>query len=151
MGMVDDVAIAGAGPAGAFAAIILARAGLRVRLFDRAATTGEYLQRRLRELASHPLVGEVRGVGMIAGVELVASKAEKKPFPPALLVGAKVQRHALAHGLITRALRDTMAFSPPLVLEKSDVDRIVETVRGSLDAVASELVKAGTWRPEATA
>jgi L-2,4-diaminobutyrate transaminase len=123
----------------------------RERLFDRAATTGDYMQRRLRELASHPLVGEVRGVGMIAGIELVASKAEKKAFPPALLVGAKVSRRALADGLITRALRDTLAFSPPLVLEKSDVDRIVEVVGKALDATASELAASGAWRPEAAA
>ena len=112
------------------AAVALANLDLmeRERLFDRAASTGAYLQQRLRELASHPLVGEVRGVGMIAGVELVQSKAEKKPFPPALLAGAKVSRRALADGLITRALRDTLAFSPPLILEKSDVDRIVEIV-----------------------
>ncbi len=69
------------------AAVAIANLDLmeRERLFDRAASTGAYLQQRLRELASHPLVGEVRGVGMIAGVELVASKAEKKPFPPAVL------------------------------------------------------------------
>ncbi len=135
------------------AAVALANLDLmeRERLFDRAASTGAYLQQRLRELASHPLVGEVRGVGMIAGVELVASKAEKKPFPPALLAGAKVSRRALADGLITRALRDTLAFSPPLILEKSDVDRIVEIVGRALDATASELAASGAWRPEAAA
>jgi L-2,4-diaminobutyrate transaminase len=123
----------------------------RDRLFERSAATGAYLQRRLRELASHPLVGEVRGVGMIAGIELVASKSEKKPFPPAVLAGAKVAKHALRNGVITRALRDTLAFSPPLVLEQSDVDRIVEVVGGALDATAKDLAAAGAWRPEAAA
>jgi len=121
------------------------------RLFERAAATGAYLQRRLRELASHPLVGEVRGVGMIAGIELVQSKTEKKPFPPAALAGAKAAKHALRNGVITRALRDTLAFSPPLVLETRDVDRIVEVVGDALDATAKDLAAAGALRPEAAA
>ena len=124
----------------------------RERLVARAADTGDYLQRRLREaFAGHPLVGEVRGVGMIAGIELVASKSEKRPFPPAAEAGRRLSRHLLAGGLISRALRDTLAFSPPLVLEKADVDRIVEIFARGLEAVSRELTASGAWRPEVAA
>ena len=88
-------------------------------LIDNAATIGAYFQERLRsELAPHPLVGEVRGVGLVAGVELVASKAEKRPFDPENKVGRRLSRLALEDGVIVRAIRDTLAFSPPLVIEK---------------------------------
>ncbi|HVR30794.1 MAG TPA: aminotransferase [Thermoanaerobaculia bacterium] len=112
----------------------------RENLVAKAAQTGAYLQQRLRAaFADHPLVGEVRGVGMIAGIELVASRSEKRPFPPAVEAGSRLSRHLLAGGLISRALRDTLAFSPPLVLEKADVDQIVEIFGRGLDAVGPEL------------
>jgi L-2,4-diaminobutyrate transaminase len=136
------------------AAVAMANLDLleRERLVERAASTGAYLQRRLREaFASHPLVGEVRGVGMIAGVELVASKAEKRPFSLKVEAGRRLSRHLLADGLISRALRDTLAFSPPLVLEHGDVDRIVEIFGRGLEQVSRELADAGAWRPEAAA
>jgi L-2,4-diaminobutyrate transaminase len=136
------------------AAVALANLDLleRERLVAKAASTGGYLQQRLRAaFADHPLVGEVRGVGMIAGMELVASKSEKRPFAPAVEAGRRLSRHLLRDGLISRALRDTLALSPPLVLETSDVDRIVEIFGRGLDAVSRELAQAGAWRPEAAA
>ncbi len=115
-------------------------------LIDNAATIGAYFQKRLRsELAPHPLVGEVRGVGLVAGVELVASKAEKRPFDPENKVGRRLSRLALEDGVIVRAMRDTLAFSPPLVIEKSDVDEIVHCVGRGLDHLAGELEAEGSW------
>lgn len=105
----------------------------RDRIFERAARTGEYLQQRLGSLADHPLVGEVRGVGMIAAVELVADKATRKPFPDGR-TGAFAQRRAQENGLILRAVAgSSLAVCPPLVITEAQVDELVDTLRKTLD------------------
>jgi 4-aminobutyrate--pyruvate transaminase len=91
------------------------------------------LQDGLRRLAGHPLVGEVRGVGLIAGVELVRDKATKAPFDPAAGVGARLVRHAQARGAILRAMGDSIGFSPPLVIEEAEIDELVAIFAAALD------------------
>jgi len=107
-----------------------------------AAETGPYLQAKLAELADHPLVGEVRGVGLIAGLELTSDKARRTPFTPEGKVGAACREHCTAGGLVCRAIRDTMVLSPPLTIEPADIDRMVQRLGGALDATAADL-KAG--------
>jgi 4-aminobutyrate--pyruvate transaminase len=101
-----------------------------------AAETGAYFQKRLGELKDHPIVGEVRGIGLMAGVELVADKATKAPFPPSVGAGAACSRFALDRGLVTRNLGETMSFSPPLIVSRQEIDAIVDTFRAALDATA---------------
>ena len=101
--------------------------------------TGPYLQSRLRELADHPLVGEVRGVGMIGAIELAADKAARTRFDPDLNVGVRCRDHCLAQGVIVRAVRDIMVLAPPLIVTEEQIDRIVETARNALDTLAQEL------------
>jgi 4-aminobutyrate--pyruvate transaminase len=76
---------------------------------------------RLHLLASHPLVGEVRGKGLLAGVELVANKDTKKAFDPKYGVGKYCADKAEEHGLIIRAIGDTIAFCPPLIITESEI------------------------------
>jgi 4-aminobutyrate--pyruvate transaminase len=95
-------------------------------LVGNARAMGELLHHELARFRDHPLVGEVRGTGLIAGVELVADKASKAPFDPLGQVGAEFFRRSHGHGLIIRAIGDTIAFCPPLIIT---ADEIVETVR----------------------
>ncbi len=90
-------------------------------------------QEGLRRCADHPLVGEVRGVGLVAGVELVADKVTKTPFAPALAMGARLAGLAQKHGLIIRAMGDTLAFSPPLIITESEIDEMLERFGRALD------------------
>ena len=90
-----------------------------------AAKVGAHLQTRLREFADHPLVGEVRGVGLIAAVELVADKASKAKFDPPGKAGLYLFEKAHEHGLIIRSIQDTIAFCPPLIITEAQVDEIV--------------------------
>lgn len=101
-----------------------------------AAETGAYFQKRLAELKDHPLVGEVRGMGLMAGVELVSDKATKAPFAPSVGAAAACARFALERGLVTRNLGETMSFSPPLIVTRAEVDAIVDIFREALDATA---------------
>ena len=94
---------------------------------------GPRLQDGLRRYADHPLVGEVRGVGLIAGVELVADRASKAPFDPAGKVGAYLAARAEAHGLIIRNLMDTIAFCPPLIITEEQIDVLLERFDKAID------------------
>ena len=101
--------------------------------------TGPYLQARLRELADHPLVGEVRGVGMVAGIELVADKGARRSFDEKRRVGGICRDIALEKGLIMRAIRDIMVLSPPLIISRAEIDALVGVARDALDATADQL------------
>ena len=108
-------------------------------LVDNAAAAGAVLQRRLRELADHPLVGEVRGVGLIAAVELVADKASRASFDPAGKAGAQVVRQAQDNGLILRGIQDSVAFCPPLIITEAQVETLADRFARSLDEAAKTL------------
>ena len=102
--------------------------------------TGPYLQKRLRELADHPLVGEVRGVGMLGAIELVQSKQTRTRFPSERSAGMVCRGHCFANGLIMRAVGDTMIIAPPLVISKEEIDELVSKARLCLDLAARELI-----------
>ena len=121
-------------------------------LVGNAARVGAYFQARLREaVGGHPLVGEVRGVGLIAGVELVADRAARRMFDPATKVAHRVAQRCLESGLIVRALPvgHVVAFSPPLCITREQVDQVVAGFARGLAAVADELVRQGEWKAAA--
>jgi 4-aminobutyrate--pyruvate transaminase len=91
------------------------------------------LQEGLRRFADHPLVGEVRGMGLIAAVELVADKASRAPFDPAQAVGPYLVERGHHHGLILRPLGDTIAFCPPLIITEDEIDMLLERFSLALD------------------
>jgi 4-aminobutyrate--pyruvate transaminase len=103
------------------------------RLVERAATLSPVLQNGLQRFADHPLVGEVRGEGLIAAVELVADKATKAAFEPAGRVGAYLSERAHAHGLIIRNIGDVIAFCPPLIIEPAQIEDLINRFGQALD------------------
>lgn len=100
-----------------------------------------HLQAQLRaRFADHPLVGEVRGVGMIGAVELAADRAGRLPFPAARKVGPRLMKHCERNGLILRAmLNDAIGFSPPLIITRAEIDNLLDRFDASLEALALEL------------
>ncbi|MFC4276979.1 aspartate aminotransferase family protein [Achromobacter aloeverae] len=104
-------------------------------LIENAADCGALLHEELRALADHPLIGEVRGTGLIAGVELVADKATKRPFDPLGKAGAYAYEQAHEHGLIIRGIQDTVAFCPPLIITPAEVREMVTRFKRTLDDV----------------
>ncbi|MCH8532926.1 MAG: aspartate aminotransferase family protein [Saccharospirillum sp.] len=103
--------------------------------------TAPYLQSQLQRLADHPLVGEVRGLGMLGAVELVQDRVRRTRYPEEGRVGTLCRDHALAEGLILRATGDTMLMSPPLVITPPDIDELVSKTRRALDATWAQLQK----------
>jgi 4-aminobutyrate--pyruvate transaminase len=102
-------------------------------LVGNAATVGAHLQARLREFSDHPLVGDVRGVGLIAAVELVADGASKAKFDPPGKAGLYLSERAHEQGLIIRAIQDSIAFCPPLIITEAQVDEVVARFARSLN------------------
>ncbi len=102
------------------------------------AETAPYLQKRLRELNDHPLVGEVRGVGMLGAIELVQDKATRKRYE-GRGVGMICRQFCFDNGLIMRAVGDTMIISPPLVISKDEIDELVAKARKCLDLTLETL------------
>jgi 4-aminobutyrate--pyruvate transaminase len=101
------------------------------------------LQAGIREFADHPLVGEVRGIGLLGALELVQNKKTKEPFAPTAGAGAAVARHAQAHGAIVRNMGDTVAFSPPLIISKAETEELLSRTRKALDGALAELKAQG--------
>lgn len=110
------------------------------RIIERAASTGAYLGKMLEPLREHPLVGDIRGAGLMRGIELVKNKAEKAGFAPEEQAGQKMHDICLARGLNTRALGGhTMAFTPPLIISEGEIDDAVKMFAGALDELQARL------------
>ncbi len=102
---------------------------------------GAHMQKSIRErFANHPLVGEVRGMGLIGALELVEDKAAHKNFDPARKVGGRYSKIAEANGVIARTLpNDVIAMSPPLIIKEAELDEMFDGMAKSLDQLAAEL------------
>ena len=125
------------------AAVALANLGLieKEGMIDKVREeTGPYLGKAYQEaFADHPLVGEVRSSGLLACIELVKDKNGNVMFDQMGATSTMVRDHAIASGLMVRAVRDGMILSPPLSFTKSDIDEAVEKLLGALDKTASQL------------
>lgn len=123
---------AGGHPVGAAVALENIRIIEERGLVEKAATTGAYFRDRLQQFARHPFVGEVRGVGLIAALELV--HPERDDLDPGTL-GAAMNRLLYERGVISRAMIDAMAFCPPLIIESEEIDLIIDGVADALAAL----------------
>ena len=108
-------------------------------LFAQAARAGEFFQERLADLADHPLVGDVRGAGLLGGLELMADKATRSPFPASAGVGPLCTERCEANGLILRNLGDVMGICPPLVITREQIDELFAKLRRALDETLSKV------------
>lgn len=103
---------------------------------------GAYFQKRLREtFEPHPLVGEVRGLGLLAAIELVPNKNERAFFANVGDVGTHCRNYCFNSGLISRAIRDTMVLSPPLTIVESEVEEIIAKLKSAIDNTARDYGK----------
>ncbi len=118
-------------------------------LVEASAKNGRVMHSLLADaFGDHPLVGEVRGFGLIGAIEFVAERDPAKKFDPALKVGPRIVKAARDRGVISRALplSDSMSFSPPLVITPEELATMVERVRDAADVVMTELVRDGSWK-----
>jgi adenosylmethionine-8-amino-7-oxononanoate aminotransferase len=109
----------------------------RERLVERAAEAGDRLLRGLRALESMDHVGNVRGLGLMAAVEVVADKATKQYFPAEAGLSQKLMDALLERGLYTRVVMDSICLAPPLVTSDAQIDRMVSIIRETIPAVVA--------------
>lgn len=106
---------------------------------ERGKKTSQHFQKRLSELADHPLVGQTRGIGMLGALELVKNKETKERFDPEGHAGATCRTHCFNTGVVMRAVGDTMFLSPPLVISEDEIDEMFGLIKTSLDLTHQSL------------
>ena len=108
----------------------------REGLVEAAARKGKKLLENLKQLSSMDCVGDIRGKGLMCGVEFVEDKATKRAFPAARKMGARVQQECYRRGLVSRIKDDIYLFAPPFVVTDAELDRMVnilgEAIRAAL-------------------
>jgi putrescine---pyruvate transaminase len=95
-----------------------------------------YFRAKIESFVDHPMVGDVRSVGLMGGMEIVRDKATREAYPYEAYIGQSCSAEALQRGLAFRANRDTMTLMPPLVITKEQLDTVFEIARDALDATA---------------
>ena len=110
-------------------------------LIENSKNTSVYLNKKMKEIADHPLVGEVRMKSYIGCVELVKDKEKGTMFEDTGTVGTICRDYCIENGLIMRAVRDGMIFCPPLIFSKNHIDELVEKLKKSLDQTHNHINK----------
>jgi len=114
-------------PVGAAAALTVLKLIDELKVVENVADVGSYMLQALRDrLGQHPHVGDIRGKGLMLGIELMKDRETKEIFPMADRTGRQVLKASAERGLITRALGDTLVFAPPLILKRAEADEIVD-------------------------
>jgi adenosylmethionine-8-amino-7-oxononanoate aminotransferase len=133
-------------PISAAGALANLRYLLEHRLWENAAEVGAYFLEETKSLLAHKTVGDVRGLGMMVGFELVQDKGTKKPFPASARMSRRVEEAAFARGLIVYSCTgcvdgvagDMILMAPPLITTKAQVDEIVAILHEAVEAVEGE-------------
>jgi adenosylmethionine-8-amino-7-oxononanoate aminotransferase len=126
----------GAHPVAAAAALATLEILQRENIPARAAREGEYFLTRLHAMQKRfRLIGDVRGVGLMAGIELVADRAKRTPFPRGAPELARVHREAYQRGAMIRLSGATIILSPALTIERSQIDLLCDALEGAFAAV----------------
>ncbi|MDB5522899.1 MAG: aminotransferase [Rhizobium sp.] len=105
-----------------------------------------HFQSRLKALEDLPLVGEVRGLGMMAGIECVADHVSNNPLTLDLEVGKRIDKHCQELGLLVRPLINMCVMSPPLIISVDQIDTMADILRQSIVITQDELVREGLWK-----
>ncbi len=115
----------------------------REGLPQRSAELGKYLISQVEaSVAQFPFVGDVRGLGLMVGIELVNDKATKRSFDPSVGAARQLQRAAMAEGVLVRALplNDVIALSPPLTVDKATINEIVGRLAKAMTRISGQIL-----------
>ncbi|MEZ5773940.1 MAG: aminotransferase [Hyphomicrobiaceae bacterium] len=117
----------------------------REKLNEHVREITPYFQAKLRTLTDLPLVGDVRGVGLLGAVECVADRQAREPSELDQKLGPRIDRHCNELGLIVRPLVNMCVISPPLVITKPQIDDLVAILRKGIEATQKDLRAEGLW------
>ncbi len=106
----------------------------RRNILDHVRKVSPYFQEKLSRYSDHPLVGDVRGVGLMGAIEVAPAHGDPTPFETPGKVGAHLMGEVLKGGVILRAIGDSLAFCPPMIITESEIDELFEPIETALDA-----------------
>jgi adenosylmethionine-8-amino-7-oxononanoate aminotransferase len=117
------------------------------QVVSNAKENGEYLLTQLKKLERHDIVGNVRGVGMLLGIEFVMDKATKEPFDPAIKLSKRIGEKSVEKGVVLYPGKgsvdgykgDHIMICPPLIINKMQCDELVEALDESIVGIMGEL------------
>jgi adenosylmethionine-8-amino-7-oxononanoate aminotransferase len=116
------------------------------QLLGHVRAVAPYFQKRLAELSDLPIVGEVRGMGLMACVDCVADRESHNPLTLDREVGNRIDAHCQELGLLVRPLYNMCVMSPPLIVDEGDIDRIVELLSRGIEMTQDDLRREGLWQ-----
>lgn len=120
---------------------IIEREGLN----EHVRAIAPYFHARLQELAELPMVGEVRGIGLMACVECVSDRTSREPLALDQEVGRRIDRHCQELGLIVRPMGHFCVMSPPLIITRAQIDEMVAILRQGIERTQDDLRREGLW------
>lgn len=112
-------------------------------VLEHVRAVAPHFQKRVKALGAHPLVGEARGVGLLGAAQVMKDKAKKEAFPAQAGVGPMIANLATEEGILVRAIGDSVAFCPPLVIKTGEIDEIFDKFERALDRGLEVLQKRG--------
>ena len=129
-------------------AVVVIKYILSKDLVAKSKENGFYMLNQMMRLLEHQIVGNIRGIGLFAGIEFVQDKASKKPFEPSERIASRIGSAALKRGLITYpgtgsvdgAKGDHILIAPPLIINKSEIDEIISLLRESIGEIESQVL-----------
>jgi adenosylmethionine-8-amino-7-oxononanoate aminotransferase len=113
------------------------------KLLEHVRKVAPHFQARLRALGRHPIVGDVRGMGLVGCVDCRLSRDDSDPWNPRHEIGARLDRHCQQLGLILRPILNMCVFSPPLIITEPEIDRMFDIMAKGLDATLDEMTREG--------
>jgi putrescine---pyruvate transaminase len=112
----------------------------RENLVERVQSgAGAYFRTQVAKLSEHPMVGQVRSVGMLAAIELMKDKSKHEFFDREMDVGTHCRNHCFANGLVMRAIRDIMVLSPPFVITEAEIDELLDLAWLAINKTAADI------------
>jgi len=117
----------------------------REGLLEHVRRIAPHFQQRLRALADLPIVGDVRGMGLMGCVECVADRVSRNPLALDTEVGARIDAHCQELGLIVRPIINMCVFSPPLIITGGQIDRMFDILAEGIRRASDDLAREGLW------
>ncbi len=117
----------------------------RENLLEHAREVGAYFQARLRELNDIPIVGDVRGLGLMACVECTLSNDGEDPSALNARIGDRIDAHCQELGLLVRPMYNMSVMSPPLTITREQIDEMVDILRRGIERAMEDVRREGIW------